>query len=205
MTPPVGEDDRRLLAEHVAGSPDAFPTLVRRYQDRLWAVALRTLRDPDDAADALQDALVKAYRAAPGFRGESAVSTWLHRIVVNSCLDLLRRRVPVPVDPTEVPDARVEDPVARLDVAEALAQLPPEQRAAIVLVELQGFSVDDAAAVLGVPNGTVKSRCFRGRARLAELLVDYAPRGSTHASRTSGNQAGVRDVSSEQTRPGRDR
>lgn len=205
MTSTGGADDRRLLAEHVAGSPDAFSALVLRYQDRLWAVALRTMRDPDDAADALQDALVKAFRAAPGFRGEAAVSTWLHRIVVNACLDALRRRVPEPVEPAETPDPQMEDPVTRMDVADALARLRPEQRAAIVLVDLHGFTVDDAAQVLGCPPGTVKSRCFRGRARLAELLADYGPRSGADASRAPGNRRGVRAVPSEQTRPGRDR
>ena len=205
MTSTGGADDRRLLAEHVAGSPDAFSTLVLRYQDRLWAVALRTMRDPDDAADALQDALVKAFRAAPGFRGEAAVSTWLHRIVVNACLDALRRRVPEPVEPPETPDPHMEDPVTRMDVADALARLRPEQRAAIVLVDLHGFAVDDAAQVLGCPPGTVKSRCFRGRARLAELLADYGPGSGADSSRAAGNRQGVPDVPSEQTRPGRDR
>lgn len=171
-------DDATLLAAHVAGSPDAFATLVARHQDRLWAVALRTVRDPDDAADVLQDALVKAYRAAGGFRGEAAVATWLHRIVVTTALDLLRRRRPVPVEPVDLPDPvdAVAGREVSMDVEQALAALPPEQRAAVVLVDLQGFGVDEAATVLGCPPGTVKSRCFRGRARLAALLGDYDPR-----------------------------
>jgi RNA polymerase sigma-70 factor (ECF subfamily) len=170
-------DDATLLAAHVAGSPDAFATLVARHQDRLWAVALRTVRDPDDAADVLQDALVKAYRAAGGFRGEAAVSTWLHRIVVTTALDLLRRRRPVVVEPDDLPDPvdTVADSDMAMDVEQALAALPPDQRAAVVLVDLQGFGVDEAARVLGCPPGTVKSRCFRGRARLAALLGDYDP------------------------------
>jgi RNA polymerase sigma-70 factor (ECF subfamily) len=105
------------------------------------------------------------------------VTTWLHRIVVTSALDLLRRRRPAPVEPPDVPDPT--DATGRrdtaLDVAAALAMLPPDQRTAIVLVDLQGFAVAEAAQVLGCPPGTVKSRCFRGRARLAALLAEYDP------------------------------
>src|SRR6266567_1026351 len=84
--------DHELLRRHVAGDADAFGELFRRHRDRLWAVALRTLCDPDEAADALQDAMVSAFRRAADFRGESAVTTWLHRIMVNASLDRLRRR-----------------------------------------------------------------------------------------------------------------
>jgi RNA polymerase sigma-70 factor, ECF subfamily len=177
--------DGWLLDRHRAGDPDAFAQLVRRHRDRLWAVALRTLGDPEEAADALQDALLSAYRAAAGFRGDAAVTTWLHRIVVNACLDRVRRRqvrrtVPLPEQDGQPDRPRLEvavtaDPTGdldtRLDVAAALATLPPDQRAALVLVDLQGFSVDDAAHILDIPTGTVKSRCARGRARLLPLLA----------------------------------
>lgn len=171
-------DDRALLAAHLRGQPDAFGELVRRHQNRLWAVALRTTGNREDAADAVQEALVSAYRNAGSYRGDAAVTTWLHRIVVNASLDLLRRRaarpaVPLPDDADRIPSQ--EDPMGaretRLAVEEALATLPPEQRAALVLVDIQGFSVDDAARVLDCAPGTVKSRCFRGRARLAPLLA----------------------------------
>jgi RNA polymerase sigma-70 factor (ECF subfamily) len=167
--------DRALLAAHVAGSPDAFGELVRTHQQRLWAVALRTMRDPDDAADVLQEALIKAFRSAGTFRGDAAVSTWLYRIVMNAAFDALRRRTPVPVDTVDVPDPRDEADQAgtALDVADALARLPLDQRAALVLVDLQGFSVEQAAEVLECPVGTVKSRCFRARARLAQMLEEY--------------------------------
>src|SRR5271169_7146240 len=84
--------DQELLRRHVAGDTDAFGELFRRHRDRLWAVALRTVCDPEEAADALQDAMISAFRRAADFRGDSAVTTWLHRIVVNASLDLLRRR-----------------------------------------------------------------------------------------------------------------
>ena len=182
MTPHgPGTPDGDLLRAHVAGDPDAFAELVRRHRDRLWAVALRTLGDPDEAADALQDALLSAFRRAETFRGDAAVTTWLHRIVVNACLDRLRRRRSRPTDPLpEDPDRETADPTApeladrvavSLDVLAALATLPAEQRAALVLVDLQGFAVADAAVVLDCPVGTVKSRCARARARIAPLLA----------------------------------
>jgi len=173
-----GRSDAELLRAHAAGDPDAFEQIVRRHRDRMWAVALRTLREPEEAADALQDALISAYRAAGSFRAESAVTTWLHRIVVNACLDRIRRRqvrptVPLPEEgPGEPADSR--DRMAERDTAmaveAALGTLPVEQRAAITLVDIEGYSVADTASMLGVAEGTVKSRCARGRAKLAVQL-----------------------------------
>jgi RNA polymerase sigma-70 factor (ECF subfamily) len=169
-------DDRALLAAHVDGDPQAFSTLVRRHQDRLWAVALRTLGDREEAADALQDALLSAYRSAASFRGEARVTTWLHRVVVNACLDRVRRSkvratVPMPEGREAVdPRNRLDERETALEIEAALALLPDEQRVALVLVDVHGMPVDDVAAVLGVPTGTVKSRCSRGRARLALQL-----------------------------------
>jgi RNA polymerase sigma-70 factor (ECF subfamily) len=170
------EQDRSLIAAHVSGDADAFTTLVRRHQDRLWAVALRTLGDREDAADALQEALISAYRSAGSYRGDAKVTTWLHRVVVNACLDRVRRNqvrptVPMPEDREPVdPHDRLGDRETAMEIEAALATLPEEQRAALVLVDVQGLPVDEAAAVLGVPSGTVKSRCARGRGRLALQL-----------------------------------
>ncbi|WP_202122242.1 RNA polymerase sigma factor SigM [Streptomyces sp. BA2] len=176
--------DQDLLARHVAGDKDAFGELVRRHRDRLWAVALRTLGDREEAADAVQDALVSAYRAAHTFRGQSAVTTWLHRITVNACLDRARKaasRKTSPIDDTDrleqllEPHESAAAPVERGDLhrelVEALGTLPHDQRAALVLVDMQGYPVAEAARVLEVPTGTVKSRCARGRARLLPLLT----------------------------------
>jgi RNA polymerase sigma-70 factor, ECF subfamily len=180
-----GEDDRALLARHAAGDTDAFTMLAARHRDRMWRVALRTLGDPDDAADAVQDAMVSAYRSAARFRGEAAVTTWLHRIVVNACLDLARRRaarpiVPLPDEERAATRTTVVSPFEASDTASAvlaaLRRLPIEQAAAVVVVDIEGFSVREAAHILDVPEGTVKSRCARARARLAELLSDLAPR-----------------------------
>ena len=207
--PVSGQDDRSLLAAHVAGDPEAFGHLFRRHRDRLWAVALRTLGDPEDAADALQDGLVSAFRRAESFRGDAAVTTWLHRIVVNACLDRARRQR---VRATEaLPDrpgegagrgddgttgprsGEVADPAdVVLDheqrdlVQRALAALPPEQRAALVLVDMEGYSVDEAAAILDCAPGTVKSRCSRGRLRLAPLLQEFGLRAGGGPPREPG-------------------
>jgi RNA polymerase sigma-70 factor, ECF subfamily len=170
--------DADLLTAHVAGDPLAFTELVRRHRDRMWALALRTLGDPEEAADAVQDAFISAFRSASGFRGQSQVTTWLHRIVVNACLDRLRRNQARPTCP--LPDTGPSEPALALDamadrecrlaVDDALGALPVEQRAAIVLVDVEGYSVAETAQMLGVAVGTVKSRCARGRARLAALL-----------------------------------
>ena len=155
--------DTELLRRHVAGDSDAFGELFRRHRDRLWAVALRTVCDPEEAADALQDAMISAFRRAADFRGDSAVTTWLHRIVVNACLDRLRRRAVRPVTSAgdeqalEALLAHDPDPAraadTRLDIDAALRILPPPQRAALVLVDMLGFSVDDAAAILDTSPG----------------------------------------------------
>ena len=174
--------DAELLQAHAEGDPDAFGELVRRHRDRLWAVAVRTLGDREEAADALQDALLSAFRAGRGaaFRGDAAPTTWLHRIVVNACLDRVRRRAARPADPLPEHDvpARGDAVGSRLtgiDVEAALRTLPVEQRSALVLVDMYGWSVEDAARVLDCPSGTVKSRCARGRARLLPLLRDGNP------------------------------
>ncbi|CAM5477334.1 RNA polymerase sigma factor SigM [Streptomyces abikoensis] len=185
-----GPSDADLLARHVAGDPDAFGEIVRRHRDRLWAVALRTLGDREEAADAVQDALVSAYRAAHTFRGQSAVTTWLHRITVNACLDRARKaasrrtaplaeteRLEQLIEPHESAAAPAERGDLHRELLHALSTLPPDQRAALVLVDMQGYPVAEAAEVLDVPVGTVKSRCARGRARLLPILTHLRPGG----------------------------
>jgi RNA polymerase sigma-70 factor (ECF subfamily) len=186
--------DTDLLRLHVAGDPDAFGMLFLRHKDRLWAVALRTAADPEDAADALQEAMVSAFRRAGDFRGDSAVTTWLHRIVVNAAVDRIRRRPaqalswsgePADLDalavhaatdngPRSSVAAATIDPMdsteVRLDVDAALRRLPEPQRIALVLVDMLGYPVAEAAVMLGVSTGTIKSRCARGRVRLLPFL-----------------------------------
>ncbi|NYJ03578.1 RNA polymerase sigma-70 factor (ECF subfamily) [Nocardioides thalensis] len=184
--------DAELLAAHVAGDAEAFGELFARHRDRLWAVALRTMGEPEGAADGLQDGMIAAFRRAGSYRGDAAVTSWLHRVVVNACLDRLRaakvrRADPLPDDVDETGRGSLDtaasgtdetlDPAehsARADqrrqVLAALGELSADQRAAIVLVDMEGYSVAEAAAILDCAEGTVKSRCSRGRARLAELL-----------------------------------
>ncbi|KOX15069.1 RNA polymerase sigma factor SigM [Micromonospora sp. NRRL B-16802] len=207
--------DLELLRAHVAGDRDAFAELFHRHRDRLWAVALRTIGDREEAADALQDALLSAHRAAARFRGDSAVTTWLHRIVVNACLDRIRRRqahltVPLPdgirsVDGSGIggvePAAPAHDHDTALVVREALAALPVEQRAALVLVDVQGYPVAEVARILGVAEGTVKSRCARGRARLAVLLGHLRPAASTVPRTSADLNTDVPGVTAGNPRP----
>nr|MBA2445234.1 sigma-70 family RNA polymerase sigma factor [Nocardioidaceae bacterium] len=150
-------------------------------------------------------ALLSAFRRAESFRGDAQVTTWLHRIVVNACLDRLRRRSSKRTEPLPDEDDRaailaapqsVDDSVEvaerHADVFAALAELNSEQRAALVLVDMEGYSVDEAAQILGCAPGTVKSRCSRGRSRLVPLLVTYRR-----------NPAGLGDVQSVQRSPRR--
>ena len=193
----VERTDHELLRAHVDGDTEAFGVLFRRHRDRLWAVALRTMGNPEDAADGLQDGMIAAYRRAGSFRGDAAVTTWLHRVVVNACLDRLRaakvrRADPLPEDleeygdrgslrtstPEELDpaDVAVSDERRRMVLA-ALEELPPDQRAALVLVDMEGYPVAEVAEMLECAVGTVKSRCSRGRARLAGLLGVLRPGG----------------------------
>ena len=176
---------------------------------------MRTLSDPEEAADALQDAMISAFRRAGSFRGESAVTTWLHRIVVNACLDRMRRRSSRPEisggderlldamaashvqpDPTSGTDTTME-------VMSALRRLPHDQQVAIVLVDMLDYPVADAAAVLGVAEGTVKSRCARGRARLLPKLA-HLRQASSDSGRAParGEPPGTGPSQSERNRSG---
>lgn len=190
MTAPVSDrSDQALLQAHVDGDADAFGELFARHRDRLWAVALRTMGNPEDAADGLQDGMIAAFRRAGSYRGEAAVTTWLHRVVVNACLDRIRaskiRRLEALPDDVEdrgtlvataAHDDRPEEAAERNErrrrVLAALATLPADQRAALVLVDMEGYPVAEVALMLDCAEGTVKSRCSRGRTRLAGLLAD---------------------------------
>lgn len=169
---PVVRSDAELLAAHVAGDRYAFEELFHRHHRRLHHLARRRTRNAEDAADAMQDAMLAAHRGAPSFRHDAAVGSWLHRIVLNACLDRLRR-APLPTAPLE-DEHGVADQTAAVEtgllVRRALMRLPTEQRAAVLAVDMHGYSVADAATLLGIAEGTVKSRCARGRARLAAML-----------------------------------
>jgi len=199
--PQAEPSDRDLLRQHVQGDSEAFGVLFLRHRERLWAVALRTLGDQEEAADALQDAMISAFRRAADFRGESAVTTWLHRIVVNACLDRIRRRAARPAasgmdeqtldvlaQGSALADPGIDKDTA-LDVLAALRTLAPQQRAALVLVDMLGYPVADTAAILGISEGTVKSRCARGRARLLPLLAHLRGAGAATGHPTPASPA----------------
>jgi RNA polymerase sigma-70 factor (ECF subfamily) len=175
----TGDIDALVVGRARQGDRAAFAGIVRHYDARLRALAYRLVRDRDRMDDVLQEVYVKAYRGLPRFKGDSALGTWLYRITYNACLDDLRRRPAVAAVPYE-PDAAaaVVDPgigpadvaALRHDLAVALDRLPPDQRAAVMLVDAYGLDYADAAGVLGVRVGTVASRLSRARAALRDAL-----------------------------------
>jgi RNA polymerase sigma-70 factor, ECF subfamily len=199
--------DADLLAAHVAGDRYAFEELFYRHHRQLYRLAQITSRNPEDAADALQDAMLSAHRSAPRFRHDASVSSWLYRIVVNACLDRLRRNKSHPTTALEDDAYHVGDPTPRVDTAlvieRALMRLPVEQRAAVAAVDMQGFSVAETAQLLGVAEGTVKSRCSRARAKLAEALEYFSPDAAVAGRRASGSAGPW--CPSAVPEPGRDR
>ena len=169
--------DAGVLKRARRGDERAFAVLIRHYDPGLRPLAYRLLGDRQRMDDALQEAYVKAFRMLPEFRGDSALGTWLYRIAYNACLDELKRsRHVVPLDSVrERPDPRpgvAEAFSQRSGLADALARLAPEDRAAVLLVDAQGFDYQSAADVLGVPAGTIASRLNRARAALRRILDD---------------------------------
>jgi RNA polymerase sigma-70 factor (ECF subfamily) len=187
-------DESGLIARAVRGDVGAFNGLVEIYQGLAYNVALRTVGDPDAAADATQDAFLSAFNAIDRFRGGSFKS-WLLRIVTNSCFDAGRRiqRRPassldelmeqpggddLAVDPGPLPEVEALRAELVEQVQAALLLLPFDQRTAIVLADLQGLSYDEVASVTGASLGTVKSRINRGRLRLRDALADTKEPGA---------------------------
>jgi RNA polymerase sigma-70 factor (ECF subfamily) len=169
-----------VIEEAKRSDHQAFTALIKHYDRGLRALAYRLLGDRDRMEDALQEAYVKVFRGLPRFRGDSRLGTWLYRIVYNVCLDELnssRRLVQLPLEDTvDPPDPRpdvVEIVAHRSVLAHALAKLPPDERAAVLLVDAQGFDYRSAGEVLGVPAGTVASRLNRARAALRRALEEY--------------------------------
>lgn len=169
-------EDPALVAAARSGDIDAFETIVRRHTRVVYAHALRFFGDPSTAEDVTQEVFVKVYRSLDGFDERSRFTTWLFRVTRNTCLDEVRsgRRRPIPVDPLDSPpvaQADFSDEVALgASIDHAMRGLPPEDRDALAAVALFGLSYADAAAAIGVPVGTVKSRVFRARRALAATL-----------------------------------
>ena len=170
--------DTELLVRVVDGDHDAFEEIMRAHENRVFSVCLRITGDREMALDATQETFLTVFRKARQFRGKAAVGTWIYRIAVNTCYDVLRKQKRRPSEP--LPDHLDPGDQSALDAVEAaglrpglrdaLRSLPPEFRAAVVLSDVEGMSLPEAAEVLGVPVGTMKSRVFRGRRLLAEHL-----------------------------------
>lgn len=174
---PHAEIGAAVIEQAKRGDQEAFAAVIRHYDPGLRALAYRLLGDRDRMEDALQEAYVRAYRALPRFRGASKLGTWLYRVAYNVCLDELersRRVVQLPLgeiaEPADPRSGVAETVASRRDLAQALSALAPEDRAAVLLVDAQGFDYREAGAVLGVPEGTIASRLNRARAAVRRAL-----------------------------------
>ncbi len=177
------ERDEDLVRRYLGGDRSAFATLVERHERRMYNLALRMTGREEDARDATQDAFLTALRKLSTFRGEAAFTTWMHRVTVNACYDLLRKRRRAPLyefEPTEqeaaipAPD-HADATTTAIDVRRALVQVPDDFRAVLILHDVQDLPYDEIASVLGIPVGTVKSRLHRGRVALARALSGERP------------------------------
>jgi len=180
--PDVALDDATLVVRAQEGDVRAFEALARRHQAVLYRVAVRVMGDPAEAEDALQEALVDAWRRIGAFRGDAAFSTWMYRIVTNRCVGMLRKRRPVPVD--GVADAGLppapDDPAraAQIDaelaaLGRAIAGLAADQRVCWVLREMEGLGYEEIAAITGASETAVRGRIHRARTRLAEVMLPW--------------------------------
>lgn len=175
--------DIELINQYLAGDLNAFTELVSAHEDRVFAICLRMLRNREAALDAAQDTFLTVFRKAGKYKAQAAFSTWLYRVTVNTCYDYLRRQKRSQAD--RLPDGYdLVDPASsdafeaadvRPDIEAALAVLSPEFRAVVVLVDLQGMSLEQAADTLEAPTGTIKSRLFRARRQLAQSLGNLRP------------------------------
>lgn len=185
-------DQRTLIERAGKGEQDAFATLLGESLARLDGAARLILRDPELARDAVQEAMVRAWRDLPGLRDPDRFDAWLYRLTVNACLDLARRRRRrvIEVELTSLDEPPTPDGsggVAMRDQLDrALRQLEPDQRAVIVLLYYLDLSADETAAILGVPLGTVKSRLHRSLARMRIILSDEE---ATPLARAEGRYA----------------
>ena len=170
-----------LIKKAAGGDMNAFEQLIEQYQGMVYNLALKLLCNPEDAADAAQDTLIKTYNSISSFNGKSRFSTWIYRVTYNVCLDrirktkrrtheLLNERI---VDGGPTPQSALEDSERALIIKDAINSLPPDQKTAIVMRDIDGFSYDEISEVLSCSLGTVKSRINRARLKLREILSDY--------------------------------
>jgi len=169
-----------LVARCQAGDVDAFAALYEQYGARLFTLACRMTGSPEEGEDLLQEIFLQAYRKLRGFRGESALGTWLYRLAVNHCLDFVRSRRARMDKATDSLDDGVsfefklqgprDTPIARIDLERALERLPAGCREAFVLHDIEGYGHKEVAGMLGIAEGTSKSQVFKARMKLRVLL-----------------------------------
>jgi RNA polymerase sigma-70 factor (ECF subfamily) len=210
VTEQVCDEDAVLVGRARSGDSDAVTELYRRHERRVYNLALRTLGNPWDAADVAQEAFIKAFRNLASFKGEARFGTWLHRIAVNAAYDHLRRQRPEPMDAEILDDLSSPAGPAALvgsgrdgidpaidglsdPLRAALMRLDDGFRFAVVLCDLLGFPYNEAAQILGVQEGTIKSRIFRAREALALDLVE-AGYGTPSNSEPGSRNPGARDA-----------
>lgn len=171
--------DEELMHAYLSGEKNAIALLLTRRRDWMWNVARKTVRDVSLAEDAVQEAMTAVFRKAHTFRSESKVSTWMYMIVQNACIDLLRKESVRPQlseheDPgIDQATSFAEQSDTRVIITQALATLPDDQRLALTMTIIEGYSIDEAAALAGVAPGTIKSRCSRGKEALAAYLRQH--------------------------------
>lgn len=178
-------EDELMLRRAKQGDPAAFEQLVTPHEAMLWRTCWHLMGNTEDAKDALQETMLKAWRAIGGYRGDASLATWLYRVAVSCCTDMqrkqkLRRTESMdamretgfdPADQTPGPEVQTEQKERREQLRRALNQLPEEMRTVLILTCVDGRSYEETAEALGIALGTVKSRCNRARAKLAEILA----------------------------------
>lgn len=174
----TGNDDALLIRQSLGGNADAFGALVTRYQHVMYTVALRMLGNAEDAQDVTQDAFVKAYRQLATFDPRYRFFSWLYRIVINECFNLIRSRRPQePLDAAFAAPGNPFDGALALErrrhIEAALQRLSPDYRAVVVLRHFAGQSYEEIAVALGIPEKTVKSRLYSARQLLGEMLLGW--------------------------------
>lgn len=177
--------EEKLIARAVKGDAAAFNELLAGHEKKMYAVCLRMCANHEDAQDCLQEAMLRVYRSISGFKGQSAFSTWLYRVTMNTCLDELRRRKGKvttsldglldsgwsPSDEEDTPEKHAIGAEQRRAVQAMIAELPEDMRAAVVLRDIQGYSYEEISRMLEINVGTIKSRISRGREKLREKII----------------------------------
>lgn len=199
-------DEKHILTRARRGETAAFEELVRLYEKRVYAVALRSSGNPEDAADIVQEVFLRAWRSIESFRGDSGFSTWLFRITMNLCVDHARHKHaqpqtqpivtddeterPLP-DPALTPEEHLDNRELGRELAAALEEISEEHRRIVLLRDVSGMSYTEIAEVLEISEGTVKSRLSRARIALRKVLLS---RGNILQSAASNLSKGGGDA-----------